>query len=76
MADRAYEACMGGFPPHHVEKCPKSGHLERMVESGCFRYTKEIVVHHTEEELELIGCGRSAARFWGNNRDVGIGARA
>ena len=34
---------------HHVQKWPKHEHLKRMIESKCFRYTKEIVLHHREE---------------------------
>lgn len=56
-ADAAYEACVrqvaarekefkGGGPP--VRRWGKNGHLERMQASGCFRYTKEIVLQHTD----------------------------
>lgn len=55
-ADAAYEACSAQI--EHVEKIHKTQsklqrwhkhqHLERMSASGCFRYTKEVVLHHTE----------------------------
>jgi len=31
-----------------VRRCGKDEHLQRMQQSGCFRYTRETVVHHTE----------------------------
>ena len=31
-----------------IHRWDKSGHLERMRASGCFRYAKEVVVHHEE----------------------------
>ena len=34
---------------NQVQKWAKHEHLSRMRESGCFRYLKEIVVHHTED---------------------------
>ena len=56
MADAAYEECMNtitdqekGLPPEkRVRKWPKHEHLRQMTDSGVFRYTKEIVVHHEE----------------------------
>jgi ubiquinone/menaquinone biosynthesis C-methylase UbiE len=56
-ADAAYEACVrqvaacekgftSGGPP--VRRWEKNGHLERMRASGCFRYTKEILLQHTD----------------------------
>lgn len=56
-ADQAYQECMQGLSDlddkmskqKEVRKWAKSGHLQRMTESKSFRYTKEIVVHHTEE---------------------------
>jgi SAM-dependent methyltransferase len=32
-----------------VKSWSKDNHLARMQDSGCFRYVKELVVHHTEE---------------------------
>jgi len=32
-----------------VKSWSKDKHLARMQDSGCFRYVKELVVHHTEE---------------------------
>jgi ubiquinone/menaquinone biosynthesis C-methylase UbiE len=56
-ADAAYLECSRRI--HEVEKefksqaapiqrWEKSGHLERMRASGCFRFTKELVVHHVD----------------------------
>jgi SAM-dependent methyltransferase len=55
-ADQAYVECMKGLDElerkrsaeHMVHKWEKHEHLGRMEESKCFRFTKEIVVHHTE----------------------------
>jgi ubiquinone/menaquinone biosynthesis C-methylase UbiE len=56
-ADAAYETCnkqvstvierdyAGQLPPR---RWSKDGHLQRMRDSGCFRFTKEIVLHHLE----------------------------
>ncbi len=65
-ADAAYEACMSKVheleqaykDPAPVRRWNKSEHLARMKSSGCFRYTKEIVIHQIEpgnaERLEGI----------------------
>ena len=65
MADAAYEECMKTIteyeqrqsPERQVHKWPKDGHLKRMTDSGLFRYTKEIVLHHEEtgDADRLIG---------------------
>lgn len=55
-ADAAYEACsrqVAGLESQRqsgkaLQRWGKSEHLERMRSSGCFRYTKEIVVHHSD----------------------------
>ncbi len=60
-ADAAYETCTAQIHVHETEftakqpsherikRWAKDKHLERMQTSGCFRYTKEVVVHHTEQ---------------------------
>jgi SAM-dependent methyltransferase len=55
-ADAAYEECMtkvrevekGYADPKPVRMWEKSQHKSRMQSSGCFRYTKEVVIHHIE----------------------------
>lgn len=44
-----------------VKQWDKDGHLARMAESGCFRYTKEIVVHQVDlgNAERLVGLLRS-----------------
>jgi ubiquinone/menaquinone biosynthesis C-methylase UbiE len=42
---RAAEKARGG----EVFQWLKSGHLGRMVESGCFRYVREIALHHIDQ---------------------------
>lgn len=32
-----------------LKQWDKAGHLERMKTSGCFRHTKEVVIHHTDQ---------------------------
>jgi len=64
-ADAAYEACIRqvrsfgkGFRSQSpVKRWDKQGHLGRMQQSGCFRYTKEIVLHHFEQgnDERLVG---------------------
>jgi ubiquinone/menaquinone biosynthesis C-methylase UbiE len=57
MADAAYEECMktiiecekDASIERRVHQWPKHEHLKQMANSGCFRYTKEIVLHHEEE---------------------------
>jgi ubiquinone/menaquinone biosynthesis C-methylase UbiE len=57
QADLAYMECMQGLAEleqegsaaNQVHKWPKQEHLNRMIESKCFRFTKEIVLHHTED---------------------------
>jgi len=56
-ADQAYHECMQGISEldekmsreKRVRKWDKEEHLRRMAESKRFRYTKEVVVHHTED---------------------------
>jgi len=56
MADAAYEECMTTITDHEeglplekrVRKWPKHEHIKRMADSGFFRYTREIVLHHEE----------------------------
>lgn len=56
-ADQAYQECIGIIAEADqdfqdkkpLQRWEKEGHLARMANSGCFRYTKEIVVHHTEQ---------------------------
>jgi ubiquinone/menaquinone biosynthesis C-methylase UbiE len=55
-ADAAYEACIKQVrecekdyrSPTPVRQWDKPHHLSRMQASGCFRYTKEIVLHHID----------------------------
>ena len=55
-ADLAFETCINRVhvlekrhpPDHPVQRWTKDEHLERMQASGCFRYTKEIALHHTD----------------------------
>jgi ubiquinone/menaquinone biosynthesis C-methylase UbiE len=55
-ADAAYLACSARVhlvenaqpDPAPLQRWGKDGHLARMAASGCFRFTKEIVLHHTE----------------------------
>ena len=55
-ADAAYEACSAQIDevesrqsaPPPIQRWKKAEHLARMAASGCFRYTKEIVLHHNE----------------------------
>jgi ubiquinone/menaquinone biosynthesis C-methylase UbiE len=55
-ADSAYEACSQQIDRLEEEykigkalrRWRKEEHLSRMTASGCFRFTKEIVLHHTE----------------------------
>jgi len=55
--DSAYEECMRAarlLEKEHavdqqVRQWEKSGHLGRMKESGCFRYCREIVLHHIDQ---------------------------
>jgi ubiquinone/menaquinone biosynthesis C-methylase UbiE len=57
QVDQEYEACtqrlssmeLNHSEQNQVQKWAKHEHLSRMRESGCFRYLKEIVVHHTED---------------------------
>jgi SAM-dependent methyltransferase len=67
QADAAYEACMAQVQAREndaslqaqapVRRWDKAQHLSRMRVSGCFRYTKEIVLHqHDQGNAErLIG---------------------
>ena len=56
MADAAYEECMKTInaqeerlsSDRRVHKWPKHEHLRQMADSGFFRYTKEVVLHHEE----------------------------
>lgn len=55
-ADQAYEACIAKAQAlekekgsaDQVQRWEKSGHLARMRSSGCFRYVKEISIHHED----------------------------
>lgn len=55
-ADAAYAACtqrvhayeIESRPPGRLQRWEKSQHLARMTDSGCFRFTKEILAHHVE----------------------------
>jgi ubiquinone/menaquinone biosynthesis C-methylase UbiE len=68
-ADAAYNRCMdqvnelgGEFGVvDGLKFWPKEGHLERMKASGCFRFTKEVLVHHVEEgnAERLVGLAQS-----------------
>lgn len=64
-ADAAYLACSANIrqveraqpDPAPLKHWGKEGHLARMAASGCFRFTKEIVLHHIERgnAARLIG---------------------
>lgn len=55
-ADAAYEVCSAQIDlvesqqpaPPSLQRWHKHEHLARMAASGCFRFTKEMVLHHTE----------------------------
>jgi SAM-dependent methyltransferase len=59
QADAAYEVCFAQVEAHErdpqmqsrpqVRRWSKDQHLSRMRASGCFRYTKEIEIHHVEQ---------------------------
>jgi len=57
QVDAAFAQCMARLSElaeaHGIEeklqRWPKSGHLGRMQASGCFRFTKEIGVHHVDQ---------------------------
>ena len=87
-ADAAYEECMervramerdlpGRIAPLQWDK---QGHLTRMRESGCFRYTREIVMHHEEQGsaerlvglLLSQGAVQTLLRAGSSERDLGI----
>lgn len=68
-ADAAYRACFaqadaieqrGGYAKA-VQRWEKKDHLARMNQSGCFRYTTELVLHHIEpgNAERLVGVARS-----------------
>jgi hypothetical protein len=68
-AERAYVACRiraGAIEKAravapHVHQWNKSEHLERMRQSGRFRYVREVVLHHVEsgDAERLVGVMRS-----------------
>lgn len=68
-ADAAYNRCMERVKELGVEFgvedglkfWSKEGHLERMKTSGCFRFTKEVVIHHVEQgnAERLVGLAQS-----------------
>jgi ubiquinone/menaquinone biosynthesis C-methylase UbiE len=68
-ADAAYNRCMERVKnlgdklgvDEGLKFWSKEGHLGRMKASGCFRFTKEVVVHHVEEgnAERLIGLAQS-----------------
>lgn len=54
-ADAAYTACMQqvrqlekALPDQGVRQWAKDQHLERMQASGCFRFAKELALHHSD----------------------------
>jgi ubiquinone/menaquinone biosynthesis C-methylase UbiE len=57
QAEQAYQECMHALSElddamsreKSVRKWSKSEHLRRMTESRSFRYTKEVVLHHSDE---------------------------
>jgi SAM-dependent methyltransferase len=67
--EQAYRACMAkvaALEERHgvsagVRKWAKDEHLRRMTESGRFRSTKELLVHHVErgDAARLVGLARS-----------------
>jgi ubiquinone/menaquinone biosynthesis C-methylase UbiE len=64
-ADAAYEACSSQIDevesrqptPPALQRWKKDEHLGRIAASGCFRFTKEVVLHHNEpgDAERLIG---------------------
>ena len=50
-----------------VQRWPKEQHLDRMQASGCFCFTKEILLHHIEmgNAERLVGMARSQGGFMG-----------
>jgi len=53
QVSKAYDECMQRVKQLEKDRqvpsqWPKASHLQRMRESGCFRYTCEMVLHHTE----------------------------
>ncbi len=86
--DRAYAGCMDGvrrLEREHgiaasVPRWAKSGHFERMRESGRFRYVRECLLHHTEEgDAERVvalllsqGSVRSLLKLGLSEADLGI----
>jgi SAM-dependent methyltransferase len=50
-----------------VQRWPKHQHLDRMLASGCFRFTKEILLHHIEmgNAARLVGMARSQGGLMG-----------
>jgi len=55
-ADQAWRTCSEGatlleaaLPGDRPPRWDKSGHLARMQGSGCFRFTRECVLHHVDE---------------------------
>jgi SAM-dependent methyltransferase len=71
-ADAAYENCMRtvaqkekALPGYtRARQWPKGEHLARIRSSGCFRYAKEIVVHHVDRgnAERLVGLALSQGR--------------
>jgi len=86
--DQAYEACMNTVraveKTHSVDlqvrRWDKAGHLGRMRESGCFRYTREVVLHHQDRGnasrlLGLIlsqGSARSLLKIGLSEEEIGL----
>jgi len=69
-ADQAWRSCNecatcleATLPGSRPPRWDKAGHLARMEESGCFRFTRECVLHHVDEG--------DAARFLGLLRSQG-----
>ena len=65
-------------PANRAHRWEKSQHLSRMQQSGCFRYTREVLVHHCDEGnaerhvgllrsqggvMDLLKAGHSAAEL-------------
>jgi SAM-dependent methyltransferase len=87
--DQAYADCMDGVRRRErehgiaasVPRWNKAGHLERLRESGHFRFVRECLLHHTEEgNAERVvavllsqGSVRSLLKLGLSEEDLGIG---
>lgn len=88
QVDQAYGACMNTIraleKTHGVDRLvrrwDKAGHLKRMQESGCFRYAREVVLHHRDRGnasrlLGLIlsqGSARSLLKMGLSEEELGL----